>query len=76
MHSRVARSNAHLLKLLRTRNPASLKVCSLLHKPARAKIEVPIDYLGFSIEDRFVVGYGLDHAEVYRHRPFIGVLQP
>jgi hypoxanthine phosphoribosyltransferase len=67
---------AHLLKLLRTRNPASLKVCSLLHKPARAKIEVPIDYLGFSIEDRFVVGYGLDHAEVYRNLPFLGVLQP
>lgn len=67
---------AHLLKLLRTRNPASLKVCSLLHKPARAKIEVPIDYLGFCIEDRFVVGYGLDHAEVYRNLPFIGVLQP
>lgn len=66
---------AHLLKLLRTRNPASLKVCSLLHKPARAKIEVPIDYLGFSIEDRFVVGYGLDHAELYRNLPFLGVLQ-
>ena len=67
---------AHLLKLLRTRNPASLKVCSLLHKPSRAKIEVPIDYLGFTIEDRFVVGYGLDHAETYRNLPFIGVLSP
>jgi len=66
---------AHLSKLLRTRNPASLKVCSLLHKPARAKIEVPIDYLGFTIEDRFVVGYGLDHAEVYRNLPYLGVLQ-
>jgi hypoxanthine phosphoribosyltransferase len=65
---------AHLLKLLRTRNPASLKVCSLLHKPSRAKIDVPIDYLGFTIEDRFVVGYGLDHAETYRNLPFIGVL--
>ncbi len=65
---------AHLLKLLRTREPASLKVCALLHKPARAKIEVPIDYLGFSIEDRFVVGYGLDHAELYRNLPFIGLL--
>jgi hypoxanthine phosphoribosyltransferase len=66
---------AHLLKLLRTRNPASLKVCSLLHKPSRAKIEVPIDYLGFTIEDRFVVGYGLDHAEVYRNLPYLGVLR-
>ena len=65
---------AHLLKLLRTRNPASLKVCSLLHKPSRAKIEVPIDYLGFTIEDRFVIGYGLDHAEHYRNLPYIGVL--
>jgi hypoxanthine phosphoribosyltransferase len=65
---------AHLLKLLRTRNPASLKVCSLLHKPSRAKIEVPIDYLGFTIEDRFVIGYGLDHAEQYRNLPYIGVL--
>lgn len=67
---------AHLIKLLRTRSPASLKVCSLLHKPSRAKIEVPIDYLGFTIEDRFVVGYGLDHAELYRNLPFIGVLTP
>ncbi len=65
---------AHLIKLLRTRNPASLKVCSLLHKPSRAKIEVPIDYLGFTIEDRFVIGYGLDHAEHYRNLPYIGVL--
>jgi hypoxanthine phosphoribosyltransferase len=65
---------AHLLKLLRTRNPASLKVCSLLHKPSRAKIEVPVDYLGFMIEDRFVIGYGLDHGEHYRNLPYIGVL--
>ena len=66
----------HLLQLLRTRRPASVKVCALLHKPSRTKVEVPIDYLGFTIEDRFVVGYGLDHAELYRNLPFIGVLQP
>jgi hypoxanthine phosphoribosyltransferase len=66
---------AHLLELFRTRHPASLKVCSLLHKPARTKIEVPIHYLGFTIEDRFVVGYGLDWAERYRNLPYIGVVE-
>jgi hypoxanthine phosphoribosyltransferase len=66
---------AHLLELFRTRHPASLKVCSLLHKPARTKIEVPVHYLGFTIEDRFVVGYGLDWAERYRNLPYIGVVE-
>lgn len=66
---------AHLLELFRTRHPSSVKVCALLHKPARTKIEVPIDYLGFTIEDRFVVGYGLDWAERYRNLPFIGVVE-
>jgi len=65
---------AHLLELLRTRLPRSIRVCSLLHKPARSATPVPIDYLGFTIEDRFVVGYGLDRAEAYRNLPFIGVL--
>jgi len=66
---------AHLLELLRTRHPASIKVCALLHKPARTKVEVPIHYLGFTIEDRFVVGYGLDWAERYRNLPYIGVVE-
>src|SRR5271163_2457365 len=66
---------AHLMELFRTRHPASLKVCALLHKPARTRVEVPIDYLGFTIEDRFVVGYGLDWAERYRNLPFIGVVE-
>lgn len=66
---------AHLLDLLRTRKPASVKVCSLLHKPSRTRIEVPIDYLGFTIEDKFVVGYGLDWAQRYRNLPFIGVVE-
>jgi len=66
---------AHLLELMRTRKPASVKVCSLLHKPARTRITVPIDYLGFTIEDKFVVGYGLDFAERYRNLPFIGVVE-
>ena len=66
---------AHLMDLLRTRAPASVKVCSLLHKPARAKVAVHIDYLGFTIEDRFVVGYGLDFAERHRNLPYIGVVE-
>jgi hypoxanthine phosphoribosyltransferase len=66
---------AHLLELLGTRHPASIKVCALLHKPARTKIEVPIHYLGFTIEDRFVVGYGLDWGERYRNLPYIGIVE-
>jgi hypoxanthine phosphoribosyltransferase len=66
---------AHLLELMRTRHPASIKVCALLHTPARTRVEVPIDYLGFTIEDRFVVGYGLDWAERYRNLPYIGVVE-
>lgn len=65
----------HLLDLFATRKPASLKVCALLHKPARTKVQVPIHYLGFTIEDKFVVGYGLDWAERYRNVPFIGVVE-
>jgi hypoxanthine phosphoribosyltransferase len=64
-----------LLENLGARHPASLKVCTLLEKPSRAKTKVPIDYKGFVIEDRFVVGYGLDYGEKYRNLPFIGVLR-
>jgi hypoxanthine phosphoribosyltransferase len=66
---------AHLLDLFRTRKPNSIKVAALLHKPARTRIQVPIDYLGFTIEDRFVVGYGLDWAEKYRNLPSICVVE-
>ena len=66
---------AHLMDLLRTRQPHSVKVASLLHKPARARIQVKVDYLGFTIEDKFVVGYGLDFAERHRNLPFIGVVE-
>jgi hypoxanthine phosphoribosyltransferase len=66
---------AHLINLLRTRGPGSVRVSALLHKPARARIEVKIDYLGFTIEDRFVVGFGLDFAERYRNLPYIGVIE-
>ena len=63
-----------LLETLAARKPRSLRLCALLHKPARRQQEVPIDYTGFSIEDVFVVGYGLDHAQRYRNLPYIGVL--
>jgi hypoxanthine phosphoribosyltransferase len=63
-----------LMDTFRTRAPRSLRLASLLHKPARARTQVPIDYLGFTIEDVFVVGYGLDAAQKYRNLPFIGVL--
>jgi hypoxanthine phosphoribosyltransferase len=64
----------YLLDNLRTRHPASVKLCSLLHKPSRLKKPCHIDYLGFTIPDLFVIGYGLDYAQKYRHLPFIGVL--
>lgn len=63
----------YLIRLLGSRKPASLAVASLLSKPARRRIEVPVDYLGFEIPDRFVVGYGLDYQQRYRNLPFIGV---
>jgi len=66
---------AHLMDLFRTRGPRSVKVCALLHKPARARVTVEVDYLGFTIEDKFVVGYGLDFAERYRNLPYIGVVE-
>jgi hypoxanthine phosphoribosyltransferase len=68
-------SMRYLLDNLATRHPRSIKICSLLHKPARTRVSVPIDYLGFTIEDRFVVGYGLDYAERFRNLPFIGVVR-
>ncbi len=66
----------YILRLLRSRDPASLKLCSLLNKPSRRKAPVHIDYCGFDIPDKFVVGYGLDYAGMYRNLPFIGVLKP
>jgi hypoxanthine phosphoribosyltransferase len=66
----------YLLRYLRGKNPRSLRICALLDKPARRLVEINIDYLGFSIPDQFVVGYGLDFAEYYRNLPFIGVLRP
>ena len=66
----------YLLKYLHDRNPASIRICCLLDKPARRLAEIPIDYRGFTIPDRFVIGYGLDYDERYRNLPYIGVLKP
>jgi hypoxanthine phosphoribosyltransferase len=66
----------YLLRLLQARAPASLQICTLLDRPRRRIVEgLPIAYRGFEIPDRFVVGYGLDYREQYRHLPFIGVLR-
>lgn len=66
----------YLVDNLKARNPASLKLCTLLNKPSRRKATVHVDYNGFTIPDYFVVGYGLDFDEKYRNLPFIGVLKP
>ncbi len=67
----------HILRSLGAREPASLRVCTLLDKPHRREVEVPVDYVGFVLpENVFVVGYGLDYGELYRNLPFIGVLKP
>ena len=62
-------------KMLAERNPASLKLCTLLDKPARRETEVDVDYTGFVIPDEFVVGYGLDYAQKYRNLPYVGRLE-
>jgi hypoxanthine phosphoribosyltransferase len=64
----------YLMRSLRNRGPASLEVCALLTKPARRKAEVRAKYIGFEIPDRFVIGYGLDHAERYRNLPYVAAL--
>ena len=64
-----------LMENLSARHPASVKLCTLLEKPSRARAKVAIDYKGFVIEDKFVVGYGLDFDERYRNVPFIGVMK-
>ncbi|MGD2115144.1 MAG: hypoxanthine phosphoribosyltransferase [Acidobacteriota bacterium] len=64
-----------ILAMLQLRRPKSLRLCSLLDKPDRREVEVPIDYLGFSIENVFVVGYGLDYAERWRNLPYVGVVK-
>ncbi len=67
---------AYLSNNFQLRNPASLAICTLLHKPARTKAAVDLDYVGFVIEDRFVVGYGLDYEQKYRNLPYIAFVPP
>jgi hypoxanthine phosphoribosyltransferase len=64
----------YLLRTLRGREPASLEVCALLTKPERREVDLPIRYVGFEIPNRFVIGYGLDHAERFRNLPYVAVL--
>jgi hypoxanthine phosphoribosyltransferase len=66
----------YLLRYLRGKNPRSLRICALLDKPARRLVDIQIDYLGFTIPDQFVVGYGLDYGELYRNLRYVGVLRP
>jgi hypoxanthine phosphoribosyltransferase len=66
---------AYLQDILRARSPRSLSTACLLSKPSRRKTEVKVEYVGFTIEDKFVVGYGLDYAEQYRNLPYIAVLE-
>lgn len=65
----------YLKSTLKTRNPASIKVCTLLNKPARRIVDIEPDYCCFNVGDEFVVGYGLDYAQLYRNLPLIGVLK-
>ena len=67
---------SYLLKLLEQRNPASIRLCTLLNKPDRRVKHVDVHYCGFDIPDAFIVGYGLDYAEQYRNLPYIGILKP
>ena len=66
----------YMLQNLKTRRPRSVEICTLLDKPSRRKANVPIKYSGFAIEDKFVVGYGLDYNGLYRNLPYVGVMKP
>ncbi len=66
----------YLTNLLKTRHPASVRICTLLNKPERREKDIHPDYVGFTIPDAFVVGYGLDYAEKYRNLPYVGILKP
>ncbi|MGL5675339.1 MAG: hypoxanthine phosphoribosyltransferase [Cellulosilyticaceae bacterium] len=66
----------YLKQMLETRKPASIKLCTLVDKPARRKETVYVDYIGFELPDEFIVGYGIDYAEYYRNLPYIAILKP
>lgn len=69
------RTLSHLMKLLASRKPASLSLCTLLDKPDRRVVDVNVDYTGFKIPDEFVVGYGLDYDQLHRNLPYIGIVK-
>ncbi len=66
---------AYIQEILKGRGPASVKICTLLDKPARRKKNIELDYIGFEVPDEFIVGYGIDYAEHYRNLPFVGALK-
>jgi hypoxanthine phosphoribosyltransferase len=66
----------YLVRILRARAPQSLEICTLLNKPARRQVEVPVKYVGFDIPDEFVFGYGLDYGQLFRNLPYVAVLAP
>lgn len=67
---------SYLLNNLHSRNPASLRICTLLDKPDNRRVEIPVDYVGFTVPNEFLVGYGLDYQQLYRNFPYIFVLNP
>ena len=67
---------SYLVDNIKSRQPASVRICTLLNKPERRKVDLEVNYNGFVVPDEFVVGYGLDYAEKYRNVPFIGILKP
>lgn len=69
------RTLSNLVKELQIRDPKSLKLCTLLDKPSRRVVDVDVEYVGFEIEDKFIVGYGIDYAEKYRNLPYIGIVE-
>lgn len=69
------RTLSYLLEMLRSRGPKSLRLCTLLDKPDRRVVDVDVDYTGFQIPDKFVVGYGLDYDQRYRNLPYIGIVE-
>lgn len=69
------RTLSYTIDYLKSKNPASLKICTLLDKPARRQVDLEADYIGFTVPDEFLIGYGLDYAEHYRNLPYIGILK-
>ncbi len=67
---------SYLLENLKSRRAASVKICTLLDKPSRRRVDLPVDYCGFQVEDKFVIGYGMDYASMYRNLPYVGILKP